>query len=291
MTFSLGYRPPYRWNAILDFLAGRAIAGVESVHDDAYHRTVRIPGADGADVYGWLRVSHEEKRNALSLSLSESLLPVVPQVIARIRYQFDLNCEPNVVFAALAGMNEIRPESCVLGTRVPGCFNQFEMAVRAVLGQQITVKAAGTLASRIVAAFGKSLKTPVNGLTHTFPTAGEVVAMGSAVQDNFGRLGVTSARSETIARLANALIRGEIRLDFGSRPEEEIERLMAIRGIGGWTAQYIAMRAMEWPDSFLETDAGVKKALHPHSPKEMLAMAEAWRPWRSYAVVNLWNSP
>ncbi len=290
ITFSLGYRPPYRWSAILDFLAGRAIAGVESVHDDAYHRTVRILGADGEDVYGWLRVTHEEKKNALSLTLSESLLPVVPQLIARIRHQFDTNCEPNVIFDALTGMNEIRPESCVPGTRVPGCFNQFEMAVRAVLGQQITVKAAGTLASRIVAAFGKALEPPVIGLTHTFPTAREIVAMGSAVQDNFGRLGVTSARSETISRLAHALVRGEIRLDFGGRPEEEIEKLLAIRGIGGWTAHYIAMRAMEWPDSFLETDAGVKKALHPLSPKEMLTLAEAWRPWRSYAVVNLWNT-
>ncbi|MCC8166978.1 MAG: helix-turn-helix domain-containing protein [Planctomycetes bacterium] len=290
ITFALSYRPPYLWKELLQFLAGRAIAGVESVANDAYYRTVNIPNSSGSKCFGWLRVAHQKKKNALSLTISESLLPALPHVIARIRHQFDVNCEPNIIFESLAAMNTFRPGSCVLGTRLPGCFDPFEMAVRAVLGQQITVKAAGTLASRLVAAYGSPLQTPIDGLTHTFPTPGQIVAMGDAVQDNLGRLGVTSARSHTIMALARALMRGELNLAPSARPEEEMKKLMALRGIGSWTAQYIAMRAMEWPDSFLETDAGVKKALHPHTSKEMLAMAEAWRPWRSYAVVNLWNT-
>lgn len=114
--------------------------------------------------------------------------------------------------------------------------------------------------------------------------------MGDAIQDNFGTLGVTSARSKTILELAQALVRREIDMDLCNHPEDEMKKLLAFRGIGNWTAQYIAMRAMEWPDSFLETDAGIKKALHPHTAKEMLQMAEAWRPWRSYATFNLWNA-
>lgn len=290
MTLALSYRPPYLWDQILKFLAGRAIAGVETVEGNAYFRTVHLADAEGKQIFGWVRVAHVPERDALSVTISESLLPVVPQVVARIRHQFDLYSEPNIIYEALAVMNEIRPGLCVLGTRLPGCFNSFEMAVRAVLGQQITVKAASTLAARIVATYGRPIETPIAGLTHTFPTPEDVVAMGEAVQDNFGTLGVTSARSRTIFGLAQALIHGELNLDLCNQPEDEMKKLMTIRGIGSWTAQYIAMRAMEWPDSFLETDAGVKKALHPHTAKEMLQMAESWRPWRSYATFNLWNT-
>lgn len=290
MTLALSYRPPYLWEQMLKFLAGRAIAGVETVKDNAYCRTADLIDAEGNHVFGWVRVAHRPEKNALAVTISDSLLPVVPQVVARIRHQFDLYSEPNIIYEALAVMNKIRPGLCVLGTRLPGCFNSFEMAVRAVLGQQITVKAAGTLAARIVAAHGRSIETPIKGLTHVFPAPGDVLAMGEAVQDNFGKLGVISARSKTIFELARALIREEIDLDLCNRPEDEMKKLTAIRGIGNWTAQYIAMRAMEWPDSFLETDVGVRKALHPHTAREMLQMAESWRPWRSYATFNLWNT-
>jgi AraC family transcriptional regulator of adaptative response / DNA-3-methyladenine glycosylase II len=190
-------------------------------------------------------------------------------------------------------MNEIRPNICVLGTRLPGCFNAFEMAVRAVLGQQISVKAASTLAARLVVAHGTLVQTRIEGLTHIFPLPEDLLALDGPVENHLGALGVTAARSKTIQELARAISRREIDLDLYVQPEEEIKKLMAIRGIGSWTAQYIAMRAMEWPDAFLETDAGVKKALLPYSlkgSKELLKMAETWRPWRSYATVNLWNT-
>lgn len=290
IVLALGYRPPYRWDDMLNFLARRAIAGVEVVKDDEYLRTVRLKDAEGGPVFGWIRVGHRPKRNTLSVGVSETLLPVLPQVLARVRHLFDLYCEPNAVYEALQDMNAVSPGLCVLGTRVPGCFDAFEMAVRAVLGQQITVKAAGTLASRVVEAYGAPVQTGVEGLTRTFPLPEDVLALGDAVADRLGALGVTAARSHTICALARALSRGEIDLGLCARPEAEIGKLMGIRGIGSWTAQYIAMRAMEWPDAFLETDAGVKRALPSRTPRELLKMAEAWRPWRSYATVNLWNA-
>lgn len=290
ITLMLGYRPPYRWEEMLCFLAGRAIPGVEVVLNGEYMRTVHLESREGGSAYGWVRVSHNPKKSALNVTASATLLPVLSQVLARIRHLFDLHCDPAAVYETLQSMNAIQPDLCPLGARVPGCFQAFEMAVRAVLGQQITVKAARTLAGRIVQAFGTPLPTGIEGLTHVFPTTESIVAMGEEIADHFGALGVTSARSKTIYTLATALQRGEIDLNLPAQPEEEMKKLMNVQGIGRWTAQYIAMRTMGWPDAFLETDAGIKKALPGRSPKELLAIAEAWRPWRSYATVNLWNA-
>ena len=290
ITLALGYRPPYHWEEMLNFLAGRAITGIEVVKNGEYMRTVHLENAEGKHVYGWVRVGHKPKKNALSVTVSETLLPVLPQVLARIRHLFDLYCNPDAVYETLRAMNDIRPGLCVLGTRVPGCFNAFEMAVRAVLGQQITVKAASTLAARIVETYGTPIQTGIEGLTHIFPLPEDIIALDGAIENHFGVLGVTAARSNTIYQLARALVQGEIDFDLCAQPEEEMQKLMSIRGIGSWTAQYIAMRTMEWPDAFLETDVGVKKALQPYTAKELLKMAEAWRPWRSYATVNLWNT-
>ncbi|MBO7748722.1 helix-turn-helix domain-containing protein [Paenibacillus sp. MWE-103] len=290
LTLALSYRPPYPWDEMLHFLAGRTLAGIEVVKNGEYMRTVHLVNADGTPVYGWVRVGHDPKKDALSVTVSETLLPVLPQVLARIRHLFDLYCDPVAVYETLRVMNDIRPGLCVLGARVPGCFNAFEMAVRAVLGQQITVKAASTLASRIVQAYGAPIQTGIEGLTRIFPLPEDLMSFGGAIKDRFGVLGVTAARSTTIFELARAFVQGEIDFDLPAQPEEEMKKLMAIRGIGSWTAQYIAMRAMEWPDAFLETDAGVKKALQPYTSKELLKMAEAWRPWRSYATINLWNT-
>lgn len=312
ITVRLGYRPPYRWEEMLDFLSVRAIAGVEVVRDGEYLRTVRIArdksagagavrgvlgsatapsfGVPSSVATGWVKVGHLPSHNALQVTISESLLPVLPQVLGRIRQLFDLACDPDAVYETLEQMNDLRPGLAVLGTRVPGCFDVFEMAVRAVLGQQVTVKAAGRLAGRIVREFGTPVDTEIEGLTHLFPSAGDIAVMAESIQDSFGVLGVTSARSRTIGELARLLVEGAINFDVPARPEDEIAQLEEIRGIGPWTAQYIAMRAMEWPDSFLETDAGVKKALPGYNSKELVELAEAWHPWRSYATVNLWNS-
>ncbi|MCE5234755.1 MAG: AlkA N-terminal domain-containing protein [Clostridiaceae bacterium] len=289
-TLALGYRPPFPFQEMLRFLEARAISGVEAVKDGEYMRTVYLVTAEGKRMYGWVRVGHKPKKNVLTVTVSETLLPVLPQVLARVRHLFDLHCDPHAVYETLRAMNDIRPGLCVLGTRLPGCFNAFEMAVRAVLGQQITVKAASTLAARLVDAYGIPIQTGIEGLTRVFPSPEDILALNGPVEDSLGRLGVIAARAKTIYELAKAVARGEIDIELPLRPEEEMKKLAAIRGIGSWTAQYIAMRAMEWPDAFLETDAGVKKALQPFTPKELLKMAEAWRPWRSYATVNLWNT-
>ncbi|WP_310188232.1 AlkA N-terminal domain-containing protein [Bacillus sp. 3255] len=284
ITLSLSYRPPYLWDEMLHLLAGRTIAGIEAVKNGEYMRTVHMVNADGKPIYGWVRVGHDPKRHALSVTVSDTLLPVLPQVLARIRHLFDLYCDPGAVHETLRVMNDIQPGLCVLGARVPGCFNAFEMAVQAVLGQQITVKAASTLASRIVQTYGMPIQTSIEELTHIFPLPEDLLSLEGAIEDRFGVLGVTAVRSNTIYELARAFVQGEIDFDLPAQPEEEMTKLMAIRGIGSWTAQYIAMRAMEWPDAFLETDAG------PYTSEELLKMAEAWRPWRSYATINLWNA-
>jgi len=290
ITLAVGYRPPYPWDEVLRFLAGRAITGIEVVKNDEYMRTVHLINAEGKHVHGWVRVGHQPKKNALAVTVSDTLLPVLPQVLARIRHLFDLYCDPEAVYETIRAMNHIRPGLCVLGTRVLGCFNAFEMAVRAVLGQQITVKAASTLAARIAQTYGRPVQTGIRGLTHIFPLPEAIFALDRAIPKHFGALGVIAARSNTIYELAQAFVQGKIEFDLPAQPEEEMKKLMAIRGIGSWTAQYIAMRAMGWPDAFLETDSGIKKALQPHTSKELLKMAEAWRPWRSYATVNLWNT-
>lgn len=290
ITLALGYRPPYHWEDMLNFFAGRAIIGVEVVKNSEYMRTVHLKNTKGKDVYGWVRVGHIPKKNALSVTVSGTLLTVLPQVLARVRQLFDLSCDPDAVYETLRVMDDIRPGICVLGTRVPGCFNEFEMAVRAVLGQQITVKAAGTLAARLAQTYGTPIQTGIEGLTHVFPSPGDIFTLAAPIEDHLCPLGVIAARAKTIYELSRVFVQGEIDFDLPAQPEKEMKKLMSIRGIGNWTAQYIAMRAMEWPDAFLETDAGVKKALKPCTSKELLQMAEAWRPWRSYATVNLWNT-
>ena len=288
-TLMLGYRPPYRWDQMLDFLAQRVIPGVEAVNDKGYARTVHVAG-EKKHVYGWLRVGHRPQKNALTVTVSTALLSALPHLLARVRNLFDLYCYPDAVYETLSVMNDIRPGLCVPGTRLPGCFEPFEMTVRAVLGQQITVKAAGTLAGRIAETYGTPVDTGIEGLTHTFPSARDILALEGEISNHLGPLGVTRARSNTILGLARAIADGEIDFTLCARPEAEIRKLTALPGIGMWTAQYIAMRALGWPDAFPHTDLGVKKTLAPLSEDEILHAAEAWRPWRGYATINLWNS-
>jgi len=289
ITLALSYRPPYRWEEMLAFLAGRAIIGVEKVENGAYMRTVRIKS--GSEILrGWICVNRALPGETLTVTVSASLLAVLPQVLAKVKNLFDLYCDPVAIYEGLISMNEIRSNLCVLGTRLPGCFDAFEMAVRAVLGQQITVKAAGTLAARLVKNFGTAFETGIDGLTHAFPLPEEIIGLGGTIANHLGPLGIISKRAQTILKLAEVFSAKEIDFGLTAAPEDEIKKLLALPGIGEWTAHYIAMRAMGWTDAFLQTDAGVKKALAPHNEKEMLALAEKWRPWRSYAVVQLWNS-
>lgn len=187
-------------------------------------------------------------------------------------------------------MNELAPNICVPGTRLPGCFDPFEMSVRAVLGQQITVKAARTLAMRLATVFGEKAFTPFAGLAFTFPQADRICALGVQIENHLGPLGITGAKSRSILALAKALTAGSITLSYRADPGPELEKLRKLPGFGPWTVQYVAMRVLGWPDAFPHTDYGVKKALSGMPAEEILSLSQAWRPWRSYATINLWNS-
>ena len=290
IKLSLGYRPPYLWDEILRFLEQRTIPGVDIVKNGAYYRTVSVQAAKGTFIRGWVAVSNNPKKNVLEVILGESLLPVLPQVLSRIKSMFDLYCDPEAVSETLQPMNELKKGVFTKGIRLPGCFDAFEMSVRAILGQQITVKTASTLAGRLVTVFGEPLNTPVEELTHTFPSAERIARLEGPIGDHLGTLGVIHNRAEAIQSLAQAIVRNEIDFDRCIDPAEETRKLQTIKGIGSWTANYIAMRTMAWPDVFLETDVGIKHALQGRGPKELRALSEQWRPWRSYATVSLWDS-
>lgn len=287
-AFELGYQPPYGFAGLLDFFRLRQLEGVEKIGADAYERTARIP-LDGAEVRGWLRVEHAPARNTLKVTVSESLVPAIPLIARRLQRQFDTESDPIAIAADLAPLEEAVPGALVAGTRLPGCFDPFETAARAILGQQVSVAAACKLAARIADAYGTPVETGIDGLHLAFPSAEEVAALGSA-EEAFGPLGVIKSRSRCIAQIARMLVQGE--LDFGPNadPSQQMEHLLAIKGIGPWTAGYIAMRVFGHPDVFLETDAGIKHALPDLDPRQRLQLAEAWRPWRSYANIGLWNS-
>ena len=173
---------------------------------------------------------------------------------------------------------------------MPGCFDPFETAVRAILGQQVTVKAANTLAARFVHAFGERADTPFGELSLTFPGPDKICGLAGPIEDHLGPLGITGGRARSIQALARALTSNSITLSYGANPADEMEKLSELPGFGPWTVQYIAMRTLGWPDAFPHTDHGVRKALANCSAQEILALSREWSPWRSYATLLLWNS-
>jgi AraC family transcriptional regulator of adaptative response / DNA-3-methyladenine glycosylase II len=270
------------WPLLLKFLGDRAIPGVESVEDGHYSRAVAI-----GQTRGWVNVERAEGKNALRVRISLSLSRCLAPLLARIKNLFDLDAHPQLIEARLGEDKRLREVvKRQSGLRLPGAFDGFEMAMRAVLGQQISVAAARTLAGRIAEAFGEPVETPNPNLNRVSVNAARL-AQG-AVAD-LTRFGVTGKRAECLIALARAVAEGDVKLEPGVDVEATIERLKQLPGIGDWTAQYIAMRSMRWPDAFLHSDLGVRKALNETSSKRILEIAENWRPWRAYALMHLWN--
>lgn len=284
LTLRLGYRPPLDWDGLLEFLAARAMAGVEVVRDGAYLRSVRLGSHTG-----WVRVRHEPERRSLLVDVTHSLTGVMPALLGRLRHLFDLSARPDLIAEAL-GRDPLlaEPVRRVPGLRVPGAFDGFELAVRAVLGQQVTVKAASTLAGRLAAALGDPVVTPHDGVVRLSPTPRRVAA---ATVDEIASLGIIRTRAESIVTLAREVVAGRLSLEPGANPETVMARLASLPGIGPWTAQYIAMRALRWPDAFPKEDVVLRQRLGGVSAGQAEARADGWRPWRSYAVLHLWRMP
>jgi AraC family transcriptional regulator of adaptative response / DNA-3-methyladenine glycosylase II len=283
-TLQLAYRPPFDWEGLLVFLAARAIGGVEDVTDGAYARTVQLGGATG-----WIRVTQATRGHALLVELPPTLTPVLPALLNRVRALFDLDARPDVIARHLARDPRLAPAvRANPGVRVPGAFSGFELGLRAILGQQVTVKAATTLASTLAGVFGEPVATPVPGLDRLTPAADR---LARASVDEIARHGIPGARARSLIALAAAQASAERCLDGGAPrdPEVAIARLVELPGIGPWTAQYIAMRALRWPDAFPKEDLGVRRALGGVTAREAEALSQRWRPWRSYAVMHVWS--
>jgi AraC family transcriptional regulator of adaptative response / DNA-3-methyladenine glycosylase II len=278
-SFRLGYRPPLDWDQLLHFLSRRAIPSVELIEDGTYFRTIRI-NRQGREYTGVMEATHDASTKTICVRLSDALIPACAVILHRVRRLFDLQTDPAAISAVLGTLAEERP-----GLRVPGSFDEFELVVRAILGQQVSVAGASTLAGRFATRFGNAVSLPGSSLTHLFPTASKIAR---AKPEEIGRLGIPGKRAQTLIAVAQAMDRGDLILEPGNRVEGTLKKLREILGIGEWTAQYIAMRALSWPDAFPHTDLGIVKALGEKNPRKILELTEKWRPWRAYAALHLW---
>jgi AraC family transcriptional regulator of adaptative response / DNA-3-methyladenine glycosylase II len=278
----LEFRPPFAWQHLLEYLRLRAIPGVEMADATHYRRTVAI-----GDAQGWIAVSMGKKDNALNVEISSSLAPVIGAVIVRVKRLFDLGAVPDAVSALLIQDPLLaKVVRRIPGLRVAGAFDGFELAVRAILGQQVSVKGATTLAGRWAQAFGAPIATPYPELNRLTPSAQQ---MASVTANEIAALGIVGARARCLSVLAPAVLERRVVLTFAANVEEQIDALLRLPGIGPWTAQYIAMRALHWPDAFPSGDLMLMRAANANQ-KKLQELAEAWRPWRAYATHYLWQS-
>ncbi len=277
--FHLRFRPPYHWSGMLAFLAARATPGVEAVESGSYFRSILVGG-----MAGYFGVSLDEEHNSLRVCIQFGDPRSLFFIIERIRAMFDLNADWTKIARAFKSDPALtRVVESAPGLRVPGCWNGFELATRAILGQQITVRAATSLAGRIVKAFGRVF--PGTGsLTHLFPPP-EILADADLTD-----IGMPRARRETIRALARAVCDGRIRFEGIVESTSFLQSLTEIPGIGKWTAQYVAMRALGEPDAFPVGDAALLTALSLTNAAELELRAEAWRPWQAYATMYVWKT-
>jgi AraC family transcriptional regulator of adaptative response / DNA-3-methyladenine glycosylase II len=285
ITLKLPFTPPYDWPAMLDFLRLRAIPGVESVGTDSYCRSFAIGAAQGK-----LEVRHPADVDHLLATIRIDDLTALGSVVARLRRLFDLDADMHAIDAHLAADPLFSARVAQRpGLRVPGAWDGFELAVRAVLGQQINVAAATTLAGRLAAMLGQPLESQPDDRRLLFPTPSAIAAA------ELTAIGLTRARAETLRKLGSAMAQDAQLLRPFATLDETIAKLVELPGIGPWTAQYIAMRALREPDAFPASDLGLLRALETPAGRptsaQLSARAEAWRPWRAYAALRLWLQP
>ena len=296
----LGYRPPYDVDSMLAFWGQRALPGVEEVHGRTLRRTWSAPrpasdeplraGAPADSPRGWIELEFLEDRHEVELRASTNLAAHGGQLLEAARHALDLDADPTHMAPLLATLAELHPASALAaGLRMPGSFDGFETAARIVLGQQVTVAAARTLTRRLIDRFGAPVDTPWPTLHRCFPDAATIAA---ATPDSIGELGIVRQRVGALQALARA-VAGGLPLHRGAPLASTQEALLALPGIGNWTVELLALRVLGWPDAFPATDIGLLKAMglaQARDAPQALAMAEPWRPWRSYAVIALWRA-
>ncbi len=288
VSLRLDARPPYDFEALLAFVGARAIDGVERVASGRYERTFRTRSGPA-----WLSVVRVQEREgsaraqpAIRLEVHGPARRDLSLVVSRVRRLFDLDARPDVIAARLAEHPRLAPLVAARpGLRVPGAFDPFELAVRAILGQQVSVKAATTLCRRLVEGFGEPSGLEVPGLGRLFPLP---EALARAPAQRLIELGLNRARALAIHELASAVARQVVDLSPAAEPAATLESLQALRGIGSWTAHYVAMRGLHWPDAFPSGDLVVRRALGVETARAAERAVEPLRPWRAYAVMHLW---
>jgi AraC family transcriptional regulator of adaptative response / DNA-3-methyladenine glycosylase II len=280
--FSLAVRPPFDLVPLLEFWQPRATPGVEQVADGWYRRTAVV-----GEHAGWVAVGPGQKDYTVQVLVSTGLGSVLPTVLSRLKAMLDVRADPVGVAERLSEDRLLAPLfRRSPGPRIPGAFDGFECGIRAILGQQISVRAATTMAGRIAGRFGRAHSTPYGALTAAFPSPESVAAASVA---DLRAVGLTARRAETMKCFAIAVADGRIRLDPGADPDRVRAGLLSLPGVGEWTAEYLLLRAVGWPDAFPASDLGLVKA-SGLTPAELRVRAERWRPWRGYAAVLLWHS-
>jgi AraC family transcriptional regulator of adaptative response / DNA-3-methyladenine glycosylase II len=280
VALRLPYRSPLDAPGLLDYLARRAVPGIERVREDVYTRSLRLP-------HGAATVQLRPADGHLGVRFAVDDPRDLATAVHRCRALLDLDSDPAAVTDALGADPLLGPlRRGAPGMRVPGTVDGPELAVRAVLGQQVSLAAAATAAGRLVAEYGQPLKRPLDGVTHTFPDPGMLAAL------NPGTLPMPASRGRALTVLAARLATGELTLDGGADRDEARRRLLEVPGVGPWTVEYVAMRALRDPDAFLATDLGIRHALRRHGldgrPTSAARLSQGWRPYRAYAVIHLW---
>ncbi len=282
LTLRMAYRPPLAWTGLIQFLGSRSAEGSIYLEGDKLYKTLRI-----GEISGWFAASHDEKRHQVCVELSSSLTPVFAQLSVMLRQYFDLDASPLQIDSHLAQDALLKP--CVEnspGLRLPGTLDVFELAARAIIGQQVSVKAASTVFNRMVQAFGEAIETPYPALNIISPGAERIAH--TTVQELIA-LGLNERRAKTLHGIAQAIHSGELSLEYGCDSAEACQSLQSLPGIGPWTAQYIALRALGDPNAFPASDLGLMKALKVDKPADVERESLAWQPWRAYAAIHLWQ--
>jgi AraC family transcriptional regulator of adaptative response / DNA-3-methyladenine glycosylase II len=276
MRVVLPYTPPYDWAAMTQFLAARATPGVERVDDAGYRRTIAVRG-----FFGSFAVAPMTGGNALTVDVSIANPGLVPTIVERVAGMFDVDADPSAIALCLSGDRLLR-KACArhAGIRLPGAWDPFELAVRAILGQQISVRAATTMAGRVAERWGEPIEDAASGLDRLFPSPARLA------DAPLEQAGIIAARARTIRQLAQHVAAGTLAFDSPAA----LQSLREIAGIGDWTAQYIAMRALRNPDAFPSGDLVLRRMAGDCSARALDAQSERWRPWRAYAVMLLWQA-